>query len=512
MEGLTQLEHLFIEILRSVDERQKKALLRILGCSKSPLSKGDGGLQFQALFLYFGGVMDIWEDDYMDRRPTAEFLTSYILKNDHVKVLNINSPWGTGKSFFLEHWAEMLSEKHVCVRFNAWETDYSAEPLVALITCIEEQLKDPVELLATPVGAAIVNTGSLLVKKAGPLILKGLVRKFSGVELDELIGGGAEDTVDGVVEALIKDQSETQRNVKEFKEEVKRRLSQAAEDRGLNGPAFILIDELDRCRPTYAIELLERIKHFFELEGCRFVIASDSAQLAHSIRAVYGQGFHSERYLNRFFDAEFRLDNEDIFSLVKSILPAVPSISLGINVSGQISRHYISEREATYPDRYTVICELKGYSENELIIVALAKCFDVGLRELNNYVKQIKSAADTIGGKVNFFWLAFLVFYKNSKVESYLNFYRSNGMDSLKSEFSSRLTTTKLSFYSSLETVHTIAGFYHKMVVSDDQAFTRLAPNDSGWRSRVYYDNCNGEAPDLLRSYRKIVDLAHRLS
>jgi len=459
----------------------------------------------------------IWQDDHMDRKPSADFLTKYILSNAHVKVLNVNSPWGTGKSFFLERWAATLSEKHVCVRFNAWETDYSAEPLVALIACIEDQLRDPVDITSTKVGQGVVNAGSLLVQKAGPLILKGLFKKFSGVELNDLFGDGAEEATEGVVESLIKDQMETKQNVKEFKAEVSRRLSLAAENRGLKAPAFIFIDELDRCRPTYAIELLERIKHFFELDDCRFVIASDSVQLAHSIRAVYGQGFHSERYLNRFFDAEFRLDNDNIYPLVQSMLPPVPSIAININVAGRVDDFYYQSargmgQNVVYPDRYTVSCELEGYNENQLMVVALAKCFDVGLREINNYIQQIKGAADTIGGNINFFWLAFLVFYKNSKIDTYLTFFSARGIEDLQRSFDYRLVNTKFLFAGSLESVFDLASFYHSIVMVDEQNSRSFGQNLEGWRSTVFYANCNGDAPERLRSYRKVVDLAHRLN
>lgn len=231
-------------------------------------------------------VGGVWSEDFMDRGPSAEFLTKYILANEYVKVLNVNSPWGAGKSFFLERWAKELGKKHVCVSFNAWDSDYTSEPLVALISCIEQQVVDALSLASTDAGKGIINAGSLLVKRAGPLILKGLIRKVSGVELDDFIGDGAGSAVDDVVKALIEEQAGTKENIGKFKTEVKRRLQQAAEDEGKIAPAFIFIDELDRCRPTYAIELLERIKHFFELEDCRFIIASDSTQLAHSIRAV----------------------------------------------------------------------------------------------------------------------------------------------------------------------------------------------------------------------------------
>jgi hypothetical protein len=63
----------------------------------------------------------------------------------------------------------------------------------------------------------------------------------------------------------------------------------------------ILIDELDRCRPTYAIEMLEAIKHWFCVPNVVFVLAMDREQLSHSIRAVYGQGFDVDGYFLRFF-------------------------------------------------------------------------------------------------------------------------------------------------------------------------------------------------------------------
>lgn len=457
--------------------------------------------------------VDVWSDDLMNRRPSAIFLTNYILKNPHIKVLNVNSPWGAGKSFFLDRWADMLSDKHVCVRFNAWETDYSAEPLVALITCMETQLADPVSLESTTMGRAIIDKGSMMIKKAAPLIVKGLVKKFSGVELDELLNG-SEDAVDKVVEGLIEDQASTKGDVEAFKLEVARRLSQAAQNRNLDAPAFIFIDELDRCRPTYAIELLERIKHFFELEGCRFVIASDSVQLAHAIRAVYGSGFASERYLNRFFDAEFNLDNGNIFALVHSILPEIESLKLGINITGEIPRNAYfpgGSGEPRYPQKNTVICDVPNYRENDIIIVGLARYFRVELRELVNYVKQIKSAADTLGGKIDFFWLAFLVFYKNSKSDTYQVFFdKEKGKKAFVEYNDARAAIVSFSFTVSLDTVGDIAMYYWSLLQADRDQLRNMAEGASTWRSNVYYGCINDIS--RLAAYRNVVDLAYRLS
>ncbi|MEZ9472280.1 P-loop NTPase fold protein [Vibrio lentus] len=74
---------------------------------------------------------------------------------------------------------------------------------------------------------------------------------------------------------------------------------------------FVLVDELDRCRPTYAIEMLETIKHFFSLDNYIFVVATDTNQLSHSIKAVYGSEFDGTEYLSRFFNRSAALPEPD---------------------------------------------------------------------------------------------------------------------------------------------------------------------------------------------------------
>ena len=70
---------------------------------------------------------------------------------------------------------------------------------------------------------------------------------------------------------------------------------------------FIMIDELDRCRPSYAIELLEIAKHLFSVDKIVFVLALNRMELAHSVRGLYGVEFDAEGYLYRFFDLDYTL-------------------------------------------------------------------------------------------------------------------------------------------------------------------------------------------------------------
>ena len=460
------------------------------------------------------GDVDVWADDFMNRKPSSDFLTKYILANDHVKVLNVNSSWGSGKTFFLERWRAELSKKYVCVLFNAWETDYSAEPLLALVTCVEQQTKDKLDVTACEAGRRAVDLGENILKKAVPLIAKGLVRRYVGVELDDLFGAesgsDAAESTSKIVESLIEDQAKTTRHVDEFKAAVVERLKTAAENNGLQSPAFIFIDELDRCRPTYAIELLERIKHFFELKDCRFIIASDSKQLAHSIRAVYGQGFSSERYLNRFFDAEFNLDNGDIFGLVANNLPYIQSVQLGVNVAGKVVEEFFNRERVVTPKKNTVITDLVGFTENELILVGLCKYFKVELRELNNYIRQIKSAADTIGGNIHFFWLAYLVFFKASKADEYAELWVVGKWKASVISYNERTELITFYFNSEVSSVGDLALFYLELLNADRQELVAISQRDSVWKQSIYQEVRNNVPK--LRIYKDVVDLAHRLS
>lgn len=90
-------------------------------------------------------------------------------------------------------------------------------------------------------------------------------------------------------------------------------------------PIFILIDELDRCKPTYAIELLECTKHLFSTEGVYFIFATNTEQLCHTICKVYGDKFDARNYLRRFFDLEYSLFQPNYHDYAQSLFDQHPT-------------------------------------------------------------------------------------------------------------------------------------------------------------------------------------------
>ena len=85
----------------------------------------------------------------------------------------------------------------------------------------------------------------------------------------------------------------------------------------------IFVDELDRCKPDYALSLMERIKHFFDDERVTFVFAINLSQFQHTVKSYYGSEFNATRYLDKFFDIQMALPhvNYDNFLTVQLGLP-----------------------------------------------------------------------------------------------------------------------------------------------------------------------------------------------
>ena len=105
----------------------------------------------------------------------------------------------------------------------------------------------------------------------------------------------------------IEKHDEEKKTVKHFKESLAKFVEKIAESGRLESPVIFFIDELDRCRPSFAIELLERIKHILSVRGIVFVLSLDRSQLSHAIRGRYGAGFDADGYLRRFIDLNFEL-------------------------------------------------------------------------------------------------------------------------------------------------------------------------------------------------------------
>ncbi len=159
-----------------------------------------------------------------------------------------------------------------------------------------------------------------MLKATAPIVTKALFKKVSGINIDEVQEVITADDAGKLVESLFQDTRKKTEAVQLLKHEIQQWVGAIIGKKKKQAPAFILIDELDRCRPSYAVEMLETIKHIFDIQGVVFVLATDTEQLQHAIKVIYGEGFDAQNYLGRFFQRRFTLNRKSRREFISNIL------------------------------------------------------------------------------------------------------------------------------------------------------------------------------------------------
>lgn len=275
-------------------------------------------------------------DCQLQRQSTAEFLTTYLLAESKHRqssqvpgtpksfVLNINAEWGAGKTTFLKCWGNMLHQKqHPVIYIDAWKNDFCEDPLLLLLSELRSQLAAQTHSATKRKANAIGKAAGTLLKSAAPAVLNSLATFIAGKagqqlaeDVQVLLKSASGNLVDAGTQALFTQHKTRVDAIEKFKEELNSLTESIADTTSSHLPIFVLIDELDRCRPTFALEMLESIKHLFDVPNWIFIIASHNEQLQHTISGAYGPGFDGMTYLERFFDTRYVLSapqNLEIF-------------------------------------------------------------------------------------------------------------------------------------------------------------------------------------------------------
>lgn len=200
-------------------------------------------------------------------------------------------------------WQKQLeSEEFQTIYFNAWENDFDSNPLVALMS----ELKTLTNAKNKKVFKSVVEKGAVLVKNIAPSLAKSLIKKYV-VDIEDIAVDVIEKATKASTEILeeeIKEFADKKKTIIEFRKELEKFVKQTDNTK----PLIFIIDELDRCRPNYAVEVLEQIKHFFSVPGIVFVLSIDKNHLESAIKGYYGsERINSSEYLRRFIDLEYSI-------------------------------------------------------------------------------------------------------------------------------------------------------------------------------------------------------------
>lgn len=244
---------------------------------------------------------DPFANDAIERRTQAERLTRLVERVEGPCVIALDAPYGAGKTTFLRMWAQKLrNEGFLVAEFNAWTSDFDCKPFNALAA----QIVDAIDADSSDnaVNKAVDKLKCALAKVAAFAPMISLAMPEVAVDLDSA-NFVASANVRLPIDALRSKSKEKEKSIQDIRDAL-------AEYTDKKGRLVVLIDELDRCRPPYAIETLEVAKHIFNADGVVFALGLHRQQLTASIKAVYGQDFDAQGYLERFFDLSASLPVE----------------------------------------------------------------------------------------------------------------------------------------------------------------------------------------------------------
>lgn len=251
----------------------------------------------------------------LDRVELAQNLTSLYSSLDETSVSILHGRWGVGKTTFAKRWSKQLEQSGFgVIYFDAFSHDYIGEPFDALMSAViregesgerNEPKFEKLKSRAAAVSRALAVTGV----KAGVRIatlnaidttdIEALADAASGVSSD--MADAARDAAKNLLERRATDLAAFE-DFRLSLQEIHKISGSSDEDLPGSGKTIFIVDELDRCRPDFALELIESLKHFFRLEGLHFVLVTNRDYLARSVNARYGLGEKSDEYLQKFYD------------------------------------------------------------------------------------------------------------------------------------------------------------------------------------------------------------------
>jgi len=244
------------------------------------------------------------EKDIFSRQDFGLRLTNLVENATDELVIALDAEWGQGKSTFIKMWrgyaAHHREKKIRSIYFDAFRNDYQKDPFIALAAEIYGLLKDESEEKKTEFRLKAGNAVKSMVRGA----IKIGVRAGTGGLLDGSLLDNVEKDISQLladqVDAVIADRFKSANTDKLALQSFRDYLESFCKDHGGGQPIAFIIDELDRCRPDFALELIESIKHLFSVPGFIFILVMNRHQMEESVKARYGSGVNANKYLQKF--------------------------------------------------------------------------------------------------------------------------------------------------------------------------------------------------------------------
>ena len=283
-------------------------------------------------------INDKHEPELSNEAKTTSSDVVYTSKLHHLDnlafIMGISGAWGTGKTTFVEMFKNLLLNRgivHISDKARETineETTYQEDEVIYFNSWLNDLYENP-------------------------------MIPFSKLLIEKICGKGTQDYTNASEEFSSYLRMLRNTNTEAVQEEdnnipLEKRISNLKsilhecirdEEKKKQRKVVVIVDELDRCKPTFAIQLLEVVKHLFNVKGLVFIFSLDIGELQHCVKTVYGQGFDAIGYLERFFD-------------YNSILPK--------GNDKKLMEKYSKEYELPHSDEYYDLCKQFSLTPREM--------------------------------------------------------------------------------------------------------------------------------------------------
>ncbi|MCI8347372.1 MAG: hypothetical protein HFJ12_05465 [Bacilli bacterium] len=259
------------------------------------------------------------EKNFLGRNSKLVMLSKLLVNVKENLTISVDGKWGSGKTFFIKQFKYLvdhiedytedriingndkqsfkkLHETHLVVYYNAWENDMHTNPLESLIYNILNEYPKMKNQIAD--------------FKDFKKMFKSFCRDFLYSVSGELFDINNFDQINS-----FDDLAKKITTIEEKKIAFNKLVDEILEDKQR---LILIIDELDRCKPTFAVEMLEVIKHFYTNDKITIIVSTNNSELSNTIKNYYGNDFDGYGYLNKFYDFIISLEIKDIKSYLQN--------------------------------------------------------------------------------------------------------------------------------------------------------------------------------------------------
>lgn len=333
----------------------------------------------------------VLKNNFINRNKYLSSIFKLINGIEENKIIALDGEWGSGKTWFVKSIEYLMNsdannelkivnneimdnvkDNYMIFYYNAWENDDAENAMLSLIyklindSCLQKHENE--------VGAI-------------PRLLNTII-KFAtngSVDIKQDVFGEQWNN------KQITDCIETSEEIKKtFKELINNLLIEN------KNKILIIIDEIDRCKPVFAIDLLESIKHFYDDDRIIFLVTTNNKELASSVCKVYGEKYDGDLYLDRFFDINLELPN----NYIQDYINAIDEGNSGSNFHFKAYRELAKENKLTMREYNRYLSSMESIKNNLIeeysylslfanyIIVPISMCLRI--KDKNRYYNFIK--------------------------------------------------------------------------------------------------------------------------